>query len=77
MTTGCLYLDGSVIAMPVHFNDRVGVRRTEKPLLWICPTKEGEGKEQIDHWELVTGLRRARMPEEGEEGILKPEEGKG
>ena len=77
MTTGCLYLDGSVIAMPVQFNDKVGVRRTERALLWICPTKEGEGKEQIDHWELVTGLRRARMPESGDDKTLTPEEGKG
>ena len=65
MMTGCLYLDGSILAIPVQFNDRVSVRRTERPLQWVCPTKEGEGKEQIDHWELVTGLRRARMPDDG------------
>ena len=62
MMSGCLYLDGSIIAIPVQFNDKVSVRRSARPLQWVCPTKEGEGVEQIDHWELVTGLRRSRMP---------------
>ena len=71
MMSGCLYLDGSIIAIPVQFNDRVGVRRSQRPLLWLCPTKEGQGKEQIDHWEIVTGLRRQRMPDQRqiEEGL--------
>ena len=67
MMSGCLYLDGSIIAIPVQFNDTVSVRRSARPLQWVCPTKEGEGVEQIDHWELVTGLRRSRMPEEAVE----------
>ena len=68
MMSGCLYLDGSIIAIPVQFNDTVSVRRSARPLQWVCPTKEGEGIEQIDHWELVTGLRRSRMPDEGADG---------
>ena len=74
MMSGCLYLDGSIIAIPVQFNDTVSVRRSARPLQWVCPTKEGEGVEQIDHWELVTGLRRSRMPDEAVEGAAAGEE---
>ena len=76
MMSGCLYLDGSIIAIPVQFNDAVSVRRSARPLQWVCPTKEGEGTEQIDHWELVTGLRRSRMPDEQPEGAQEGQAGR-
>ena len=62
MMSGCLYLDGSVIAIPVQFNDKISVRRSLRPLEWIAPTKSHDGKTIADHWELVTGLKREPLP---------------
>ena len=63
MMSGCIYLDGSTQPIPVNFNDKITLRRSERPLRWIAPTiVDDNGQIQTaDHWELVTGVKRPPM----------------